>query len=284
MTNAPLHTDQDTLPGLLSYIAEAVAILWKDWPKDMIITALDTKDNFSLSGKCPHCNRDSVFVRVSNPYRDTLPGSLLLLAAVMQCQGCRELILGMATHPDGSHPSYWYKTHYPLGRPNDEVAPEIPEAIKADFKEALRCLWVDAYNATAEMCRRAVETSCINLGAPKSERWLEDKIDWLESQRKITPFLRDVAHKIRLGGNRAAHPGNVQPSTVPGTPHISDPEPPITKEHAEAIVKFTTEFFHHVYVVPKQLEKYDFSKPKQTTALATETSVLPTPIKPAEGN
>lgn len=167
-----------------------------------------------------------------------------------------------------------YILHYPIGTPNDAVAEEIPDPIKTDFKEALRCLFVDAYNATAEMCRRAVEASCVHLGAPKNQKWLEDKIDWLETQRKITPFLRDVAHKIRLGGNRAAHPGNVQPLINTSSPQTLDaPEPPITKEHAEAIVKFTTEFFHHVYVVPKQLDKYDFSKPK---IIAASASVTPT--------
>ena len=81
---------------------------------------------------------------------------------------------------------------------------------------------------------------------------------------------QQVAHKIRLGGNRGIHPPDVPAAGGPGAgpqPALL-PQPaaaPITaieKEHAEAIVKFTREFFHHVYVVPKQLDKYDFSKPK----------------------
>ena len=110
----------------------------------------------------------------------------------------------------------------------------------------------------------AVEASCLNLGAP-DKGVLEDKIDWLEAQRKITPFLKDVAHKIRLGGNRAAHPGtpstSMQASSGVAAPIVSTSL--ITKEHAEAIIQFTREFFHHVYVVPKQLDKYDFSKPQK---------------------
>jgi hypothetical protein len=140
-----------------------------------------------------------------------------------------------------------YKLHYPLGTPDDTVADEIPRHIASDFSEALRCRWVNAYNATAEMCRRALEASCIELGAPARAKLLINKIDWLEEQRKITPFLKDVAHKIRLGGNRGAHP--------------SEDEPPITDEQADAIIKFAREFFHHIYVVPSELDKYDFSKP-----------------------
>src|SRR5258707_643439 len=58
-----------------------------------------------------------------------------------------------------------YRAHYPVGRPSDNVSSDVPEPIAADFKEALRCRWVDAYNATVEMCRRAIETSCQDLGA-----------------------------------------------------------------------------------------------------------------------
>ena len=160
-----------------------------------------------------------------------------------------------------------YVEHYPLGKPNDSVACEIPEHIQPDFKEALRCLWVEAYNATAEMCRRALEASCIDLGAPK-KKVLELMIDWLAEQRIITPFLQRVAHKIRLGGNRGAHPEDIPSVTTEAAAVEVDveggPVTVITEEHAKAIVDFTREFFHHVYVVPKQLDKYDFSKPKET--------------------
>jgi hypothetical protein len=179
----------------------------------------------------------------------------------MQCQACSQYILGV--FEQGQY-EFKYVSHYPVGQPDDSVANEIPEHIKPDFKEALRCLWVNAYNATAEMCRRALEASCIDLGAP-SDKVLEKMIDWLSDQRIITPFLKDVAHKIRLGGNRGAHPpenGSVL-GTVRAVPEEEmGPITIITKEHAEAIVTFTREFFHHVYVVPKQMIKYDFSKPK----------------------
>ena len=57
--------------------------------------------------------------------------------------------LAIVLHQQNSA-SYRYEAHYPLGRPNDDVAEEIPTHIQPDFKEALRCLFVDAYNAIAE--------------------------------------------------------------------------------------------------------------------------------------
>jgi hypothetical protein len=143
-----------------------------------------------------------------------------------------------------------YAQHYPIGKPNDDVAREIPSHIGADFKEALRCRFVDAYNATVEMCRRAVQASCHNLGAPDEK--LVKQIDWLASQGLITSPLKDMAHRVRLGGNLGAHP--------PEDP--SDPsEIAINEEYADAVIAFTRDFFHHVYVMPERLKKYTFKKP-----------------------
>jgi hypothetical protein len=81
--------------------------------------------------------------------------------------------------------------------------------------------------------------------------------------------LKGAAHKIRLGGNRGAHPeplpnlnaGNVLGLAGPQT-QPSEPITKIEKEHAEAIVEFTRHFFESVYVIPAKVGKYDFSKPK----------------------
>ena len=164
----------------------------------------------------------------------------------MECQGCRGYILGIVTR---KHPSRGcrYEAHYPLGKPDDSVSEDVPEDIRKDFREALRCRWVDAYNATLEMCRRALESSCIQLGATDSKLvTLEKKIDWVQSQGKITTALRDMAHKIRLGGDRGAHPS----------------EKIMESEHADAVIEFTKEYLDHVYVMPAKMAKFDFSRPK----------------------
>ena len=219
-----------------------------------------------MRGTCPHCHKGSGFLPRGAAYIANIkwPTPAIRWILALECQTCTKFILAIATQPQGNNPNYLvYETHYPIGEPDDRVAAEIPEQIQPDFKEALRCRFVNAYNATAEMCRRALEASCIDLSASPKDV-LEDMIDELETKRKITPFLRDVAHKIRLGGNRGAHPSPLAtPATpVPGQEVKPEPIRTITMEHADAIIKFTHEFFHHVYVVPKQLDKYDFSKPK----------------------
>src|SRR5207245_1589530 len=116
------------------------------------------------------------------------------------------------------------------------VANEIPDAIKPDFQEALRCRWVNAYNATVEMCRRALEASCIEQGATP-DIVLSKMIDWVHAQGKITTPLKDMAHKIKLGGNRGAHPSDRT----------------LTSEDADAVIEFTEEYFQHVYVMPARM-------------------------------
>lgn len=247
------------------FIGGALTVLWRgEWLRDMIAKDVNPS-SFTLTGTCPYpdCKLPSLFTMVTQ----SIVGSFVFnsqngnrTAAIMQCQACQKYILALVWNSVNSS-IYRYLEHFPIGAPDQEVAEEVPQHIKEDFQEALRCVFVEAYNATVEMCRRALEAACIQLGAPK-DKVLERMIDCLEANRKITPYLKDAAHKIRLGGNRGAHPNPDGPPdpTVPEDPNA--PVEKIEKEHAEAIIAFTREFFHHVYVGPKMLGKYDFSKPK----------------------
>jgi hypothetical protein len=157
-----------------------------------------------------------------------------------------------------------YGVHYPLGKPDDKVSPQIPDGIREDYQEAIRCLWVNAYNATAEMCRRALESACLKLGAPK-DKVLQKMIDHLAEHQKITPYLQQAAHKIRLGGDRGAHPPEDIHEKEETPKKGDDDEGPVERlgpEHAEFILKYTGEFFHHIFVGPALLDSHDFSKKK----------------------
>ncbi len=253
--------EEQESPTLLELLQGTALFLWKEWSHDMQAALLDQEHRrFNLRGVCPHCARQSVFMLVTSVCMEVADGAQEHWIGGLQCQGCFEYILGIVRWRPFQG-DVQYETHYPLGQPDDDVAEEIPEHIQPDFQEALRCLFVDAYNATAEMCRRAIEASCLDLGAPKKDV-LEDMIDWLADNRIITPLLQQAAHKVRLGGNRGAHPP-VDGAAVPAIPKPKDaPIEKIEKDHALAIVDFTQHFFEHVYVIPKQLDKYDFSKPK----------------------
>ncbi len=216
---------------------------------DMVLASV-YETGFCLRGTCPHCDSKSAFVSVTKPYFEEYQGGLVQrIVAALRCEGCNGYILGILRMEPvplvaGRYASV-YEAHYPLGKPPQVISEAIPENIREDFNEALKCRWVDAYNATVEMCRRALQSSCEELGAdPKIS--IEAQIDWIASQGKITSFLRDMAHTIRLAGNRGAHPPRA-----------------ITGEEADAVIQFTREYFQHVYMTAARMKKYDFSKSPQ---------------------
>ena len=202
----------------------------------MKCTMLSTQNQFSLTGKCPHCGHPSVFTMMTDAFEERLSGGQSLLYGCMRCSGCLKFILGVALKQQGS---WLYKEHYPLGKPDDSVTEDVPPSIASDFSEALRCQWVSAFKATVTMCGRAIQASAICLGA-KGER-LIDQIDDLASQGKITQALKEMAHEIRLARNIGAHPDK-------------DGLKEVGRKDADDIVEFTREYLHHVYVMPAKLE------------------------------
>ncbi len=230
---------------LANLLGETATFLWKGWPKDMRLSRYGD-DSFVLSGQCPHCRKEAAFQTVTAIYKEQSDNGQRMISA-LQCVACNKFILGIVKADlIGLHTAWAYETHYPLGKPNDKLPEEIPPSIAADFSEGIRCRWVDAYNATVEMCRRALESSCIQLEAPEKLGTLEKMIDWVCDQGKITKPLRDMAHKIRLGGDRGAHPS----TRIMG------------EDDADAVIEFTKEYLDHVYVMPAKMAKFDFSRPK----------------------
>jgi hypothetical protein len=241
--------------NLVSLLEKTAIFFWKDWPRDMRLSSVRQDGNgFTLRGTCPHCGAVAAFPTVVGTFDEHPNTAYARQISVARGACCNEYILAIIQYSGGG---WEYEIHYPLGKPDDSVDKNVPESIRRDFGEALRCQWVNAWNATAEMCRRTVESSCIDLEAPYS-KVLQEMIEWLYSKGKITETLKDVAHKIRLGGDRAAHP----PEDTSHPPKY-EPMVVIEEEHANAIVNFTRHFLEHVYVIPKQLPTFDFSKPKK---------------------
>jgi len=270
--------------SLIDILSRYVALLWKDWPREMECKKAHWapgNQSYILTGECPYRRHDATFHQITDAYRESLEEDEFQFCAVFKCPTCDKFILGILRESRTYEPSEsgsgmnqvfhaTYETHYPLGSPDDSFEEGIPLSIGNCLSEALRCMGVNAFNAAAEMCRRAIEGSCILLGAPRSKNKLMDKIDWLVQQQEITPFLGQVAHKIRLGGDRGAHFPDSE-STASADEEI------IGKEQAQAIIKFTREYLHHVYVVRRELGEYDFSKSGAAQAKKDQKGLPPAP-------
>src|ERR1700730_2429537 len=118
---------------------------------------------FSFSGECPHCEHLSAFQTVSAPFVETIKTGTGRWVAPMSCVACNWYILGIVQGEPPNH--MYYEAHYPIGLPSDAVPKEIPEPVREDFREALRCHWVESWRATVLMCRRALQVSCDKEGA-----------------------------------------------------------------------------------------------------------------------
>ena len=66
------------------------------------------------------------------------------------------------------------------------------------------------------------------------------QIDEMAKKGLITEPLRQWAHEVRLGGNDGAHPDK-------------DGLKDVSPQDADEIIEFTTQFLHHVYVMPAAL-------------------------------
>ena len=218
-----------------------------------IVNFPETGNNqLGANGICPHCESQSYFHPVAN-YIETVPGTGQRGVSAAKCQGCKGyvLVVGLRTTTGGL---FALEHVFPLDKPKDAVDENVPPPIADDFREALRCHWVQAYKGCVVMCRRAIQASALTLGAPKNKK-IVDQIDWLFEKGKITDSLRDFAHEVRLTGNVGAHPDKELGDV--GIDGLNSPETDaldeVMQKDADDIIEFTEEYLHHVYVMPAKL-------------------------------
>jgi len=203
------------------------------------------------SGDCPHCSVRSYFApRVS--YQEVLGTGYINIASVAQCESCKTFVLIIGVKAGHGSPAS-LSALYPLGNPKDQVDANVPKDIADDFREALRSRWGENYKATVVMCRRALQSSAIDLKAKDGSLVLQ--IEDLFKKGKITEPLKDFAHGIRLTGNEGAHPDK-------------DGLKDVKEKDADDIIAFTREFLDHVYVMPAMLRA-------RLTPAAPATPVIP---------
>jgi hypothetical protein len=200
-------------------------------------------NQIGASGDCPHCSTKNAYFRPVTASYTEPRGNVVVACCGAQCEVCKNFVVVVGFRNANTLPAQPYNLQavYPLGKPDDNVEPGIPQPIAEDFQEALRCRWVKAFKATVVMCRRAIQASCLEKKAnPKLK--LIGQIDEIAKAGLITEPLRQFAHEVRLEGNDGAHP---------------DPDglANVIEKDADDIIEFTREYLNHVYVMPEKLAK-----------------------------
>ncbi|MBI2884890.1 MAG: DUF4145 domain-containing protein [Candidatus Omnitrophica bacterium] len=195
----------------------------------------------ALAWHCPYCKRHTQFNRKfleaynysSGEGKPWQRADMRLYACVM----CHEPVLfRVVGESDRGEIPDDRITVYPRTIP--EAPEDIPNPIRAIFLEALYCASVQAWNATAAMCRRAVQECVIAKGGKGVD--LYHQIEDLEQKRAIPEDLKDWAHEVRVIGKVGAH---------------ADVPMDITPSDAEDALKFTEEMLNYVYVLKGRLQK-----------------------------
>ena len=224
-------------------------------------------NQLGANGICPHCSAKSYFHPVATHIEIVGGQGRQKGISAAKCQSCKKYVLVVGARAS-QQTAFVLEAVYPFGQAKDDVDENVPPSIRADFGEALRCQFIKSYKGCVVMCRRSVQASALKLGAPKKKK-LDDQIDWLFEQGKITEPLREFAHEVRLTGNIGAHPDKDSGQEPEGGDLETDNLEDVTPKDADDMVEFTKEYLHHVYVMPAKLKARRGTPPETAPKAAT---------------
>jgi hypothetical protein len=180
--------------------------------------------------------------------------------AYAQCGTCRKWVLlrhtwnlntqVMLIHGQAGQPIPHVQDVFPTFLPSYQEA-AVPDAIRVDLEEALRCDAAGFYIGAALVGRRALQTAIRNVTPADVKNLRDERLAnngrkfpnlWEEINDLPDSVLgkthRDAAHGVRLIGNDAAH---------------SDP---VSADDAAELLDFTSEVLRQLYVFPAQVKAH----------------------------
>jgi len=124
-------------------------------------------------------------------------------------------------------------------RPQD---PDIPADVAEGIAEATRCLAVRSPRAAAVMFRGALGQVVTSRGSEvaKGKANLAGQLAQMAADRDLDPTLADWAAHIRVLGNAAAHPNELEP---------------VSLTEAQDLARLTNALVDYLYVHPARVRK-----------------------------
>jgi hypothetical protein len=205
----------------------------------------------NISTICPYCLDKVALIPAHDPINHGEYSYFIALCPNRKRKNCKPIFAVYEFLNDRIFERYPIPSLYA-----SSIHEAIPENIREDYAEVLRCFYIDSHKATVIMCRRVMEAlACDKLGQKAKDKngkihKLFTLIDLLYDDRKITKELKDSAHELRLFGNYGAH---VQ----------KDGLDKIESQEAKEIKEITWLFLYSLYITPfktNELRKSRISK------------------------
>lgn len=197
----------------------------------------------NISTKCPYCGDMVSLIPVHKPVNSYDNSYFVALCPNHKRQHCKPIFALYQPLND------FIQERYPIPTFNASGIPKaIPEPIREDYAEGVRCLFVASHKAVVVMCRRVLEAVvCDKLGSKAKDTKgnpfkLHTLIDLLHTDGFITKDLKDSAHEIRHFGNYGAH---VQ----------DDGLDEVTRQEAQNTREIAWQFLYAIYVAPAKTEE-----------------------------
>lgn len=202
--------------------------------------------------KCPYCSKANMTfsIRMCNGRKGVSGEPPYVVETYATCHGCFKGIVGTVgvllpnvetdlTKVPGALSNY---PHYIVmgGRwlpspPVPDVPDRLPEAVSRAFSEAEELRLAGFRGPAGNAYRRALEAA-IKIVDPELTGSLYTRIETLSKTTRLTPSMRDFAHRIRTLGNEASHE----------TPVVGDDE-------IDDLATFTKLFLLYQFTLPEMI-------------------------------
>lgn len=165
---------------------------------------------------CPFCNAFAqmnwhTHFREQFPLVHNYPPSFVAEAICLVCNKSSIWIAELGTHTaDTIQDKYTGRMIYPIASSAPMPHPDLPDICQADYMEARNIVSLSPRGAAA-LLRLVLQKLCNHLGSPKKS--INNNIAEMVSQG-LPESLRKMFDFVRLTGNEAVHPGemNIQDS------------------------------------------------------------------------
>jgi len=143
--------------------------------------------------------------------------------------------------------SQWPKPHEP------DVPEDVPDNVRVVYTEAEQAYMAHIYSAAAERYRKSLQLAMKEKGATKG--YLINQIDKLHDEGILPSGMKDIAHAIRIIGNKAAHDEPLSEEDA--------------KKEAKDIREFAALFMTYLFTLPARIKIW------QQEALPAQDALVP---------